>query len=238
MRCWFFPLFLCLMVRPLAAQTDALEKFEVILVGPQNTDRHHAAQVDYYVDYYYFLDDEIDRWLEEVDGTLRVIRKRNRRRIEAKRPIRSRDYPQWRRSMDLMEVLLADKQLVRSYIDAWQAFDYTKPDSVTKVFMSVFAKDDCYDLISEELVLAPKEYKISLFEPAPERFSWNEFIPKTSFQCPDGYRPAGKNCQKKMEVEVITPLDPEPVFQVRNLLNDLPFHLEGFKQITCSNQGE
>lgn len=227
-----FLLFLFLNLPLLAfSQTVDLINFEVTLIGPYNTDRHHSAQVDYYLDYFDYLEEEVDLWLSELEEDLKGIKKRNQKRIDRKKPIKQRDYPAWKKKNQLVKELKVDKQSIQEYIALWENFDLTKPDSVARVFMNEYEEKSCYDLISAKLVLAPKEYKISLYEPESGFFDWNEYIPKTGYLCPQGYRPNGKNCRKNIELEVDQTR--ASLFIVRNLLTDLPFHLDGFKQITC-----
>lgn len=215
----------------LPAQTTELINFEVTLIGPRNTDLHHPNQIGYYVDYFNYLEEEVDIYLKEINKDLRAIRKRNKRRIDNKRPIKSRDYPAWKKSNVILEDLKKDKSTVIEFREKWVSFDFAEPDSVVKVFMSAFDENLCFDLISKKLVLAPKEYEISLSDPMPDVLEWKEFIPKLSFNCPEGYTPNGKTCWRKMEIEIENPIP--PIFLIENELTDMPFHLDGFKQITC-----
>lgn len=213
------------------SQTTNLINYEVTLIGPRNTDLHHPLQVDYYVDYFNYLEEEVDVWLREVNRDLKDIRKRNKNRIIKKRPLKTRDYPAWKKNNEILADLQADKKTIQAYITYWETFDFNKPDSAVHVFMENFDEDLCYDLISEQIVLAPKEYKIQLFEPEPDLFVWYEFIKKETLTCPTDYENKGKTCAKRMElaIEKETP----PVFLIQNQLTDLPFHLDGYKQITC-----
>jgi len=215
----------------LFSQTNSLISYEVTLIGPKNTDLHHPAQVDYYVDYFLFLEEEVDAWLGEINRDLRGIRKRNKNRIIKKKPIKTRDYPAWKKNNEILKDLETDKAIIQKYIAYWENFDFSKPDSAVHVFMENFDENLCYDLISEQIVLAPREYKIKLFEPEPNLFVWYEFIKKDAFTCPSDYENKGKTCAKRMElaIEKETP----PVFLIQNQLTDLPFHLDGYKQITC-----
>lgn len=215
----------------LNAQTENLINYEVTLIGPQNVDLHHPAQVNYYVDYFSFLEEEIDTWLTELNSELKVIKKRNRKRIANKRPIKSKDYPAWKKNSDIIKDLEQDKEYVQNYVSLWENFDYIEPDSVTKLFMERFDKDLCYDLISEKLVLSPKEYQISIYQPASALFYWKEFIPKAGFQCPTDYQLDGKICWQEIVVNIDNTID--STFLIQNKLTNLPFHLDGFKQITC-----
>lgn len=205
--------------------------YEVTLVGPSNVNHHHPVQVDYYLDYFAFLEEEVDVWLGELNKDLRVIRKRNRKRIENKRPIKSRDYPAWKKNTDIIKDLEADKIRVQNYISLWENYDYTEPDSVMKVFMNIFDETLCFDLISEQLVLSPKEYLINNYQPESNLFIWKEYIPKNSFQCSEGYETEGKICSKVIELAIDQTISSS--FLIQNKLTDLPFHLDGFKQITC-----
>ena len=222
---------LCFSINLLPAQTADLLNFEVTLIGPRNTDLHHPNQIAYYADYYNYLEEEVDLFIKEINKDLRAIRKRNRRRIENRRPIKSRDYPAWKNNTAILEDLKKDKQLVQVFQSKWENFNYEQPDSVVKVFMSAFDENLCFDLISKKLVLAPKEYEISLSEPLNKVFEWREFIPKNSLKCPDEYTANGKTCWRKMSVDIENSID--PVFLIENELTDMPFHLDGFKQITC-----
>ncbi|MFK7980519.1 MAG: hypothetical protein AB8G86_11085 [Saprospiraceae bacterium] len=215
----------------LQAQTENLINYEVTLIGPSNVDHHHLAQVNYYLDYFAYLEEEVDAWLKELNGELKLIRKRNRKRIDNKRPIKSKDYPAWKKNTDIIKDLEQDKYYIKTYITLWENYNYVAPDSVTKIFMTIFDKSLCFDLISEKLVLSPKEYKIVTYEPVPNIFIWKEFIPKTSFQCPVGYETNGKTCWKELSVDIENTMP--PVFLIQNKLTQLPFHLDGFKQITC-----
>lgn len=228
----FFTSCLLLSSFVLAAQTADLINFEVTLIGPRNTDLHHPNQIDYYIDYFDYLEEEVDIYLKEINKDLRDIRKRNKRRIENKRPIKSRDYPVWKKNNAILEDLEQDKKTVQSFRADWENFNYSEPDSVVKVFMTIFDENLCFDLISKKLVLAPKEYEISMSEPVNRFLVWREFIPKTSFRCPEEYTANGKTCWKKLEIEIEQAID--PVFLIENELTDMPFHLDGFKQITCN----
>ena len=205
--------------------------YEVTLIGPSNVNHHHPVQVDYYLDYFAFLEEEVNVWLGELNKDLRVIRKRNRKRIENKRPIKSKDYPTWKKNTDIIKDLEADKIRIKNYISLWENYDYTEPDSVMQVFMKTFDEVLCFDLISERLILSPKEYSINTFQPAPNLFIWKEYVPKNSFQCPAGYEADGKICWKEFNLEIDKALP--STFQIQNKLTNLPFHLDGFKQITC-----
>lgn len=213
------------------SQSIDLINYEVTLIGPRNTDLHHPTQVDYYIDYFSFLEEEVDAWLGEINRDLRAIRKRNKNRIIRKKPIKTRDYPAWKKNNEILLDLEADKAVIKKYIAYWENFDFTKPDSAVQVFMENFDENLCYDLISEQIVLAPKEYKIQLFEPQPDLFVWYEFIHKETFTCPTDYEDKGKTCAKRMELAIEK--ENPPVFLIQNQLTDLPFHLDGYKQITC-----
>lgn len=215
----------------LISQTTTLINYEVTLIGPRNTDIHHLAQVDYYVDYFTFLEEEVDDWLGEINRDLRDIRKRNKRRIVRKKPIKTRDYPSWKKNNEILKDLEADKSTIQKYIAHWENFDFSKPDSAVQVFMENFDEELCYDLISEHIVLAPKEYKIQLYNPEPDLFVWYEFIKKETVTCPTDYENKGKTCAKRMELAIEK--ENPPVFLIQNQLTDLPFHLDGYKQITC-----
>ena len=231
----YVPFIFCLLFSTsLLSQTTGLVNFEVILIGPKNTDRHHPKQVKYYLEYFDFLNEEIDLWAAELNRELRGVRKRNKRRIEKKRPIKVRDYPIWKKNNEILESLDEDKKVVANYIDLWQNFNYEIPDSAVHVFMNLYNENNCYDLISSQLVLAPKEYKIILFEPQNGYFDWKEYIPKISVRCPQEYTANGTTCAKKMELPIANSETP-PIFLIENLLTNLPFHLDGFKQITCPN---
>ena len=169
--------------------------------------------------------------MKELNSELKVIRKRNRKRIDNKRPIKSKDYPVWKKNTDIIKDLEQDKAYIKTYTDLWENYNYVAPDSVTKVFMDVFDENLCFDLISKKLVLSPKEYKIATYEPVANIFIWKEFIPKSGFQCPDGYETNGKTCWKELSVDIENLIP--PVFLIQNKLTQLPFHLDGFKQITC-----
>ncbi len=224
-------IFLLFFSTSLLGQTENLLNYEVTLIGPSNVDHHHPTQVNYYLDYLDFLEEEVDIWLKELNTELKVIRKKNRRRIENKRPIKSRDYPTWKKNNDIIKDLEQDKLFIKNYKMLWEKFDYIEPDSVTTVFMNVFDQDACYDLISEKLVLSPKEYKIATYQPEDKLFIWREFIPKSSFQCPTGYQTKRRTCWQELSIDIDKPID--AVFLIQNKLTDLPFHLDGFKQITC-----
>jgi len=215
----------------LFSQTTTLINYEVTLIGPRNTDLHHEAQIDYYVDYFSFLEEEVDTWLREINRDLKDIRKRNKNRIIKKRPIKTRDYPAWKNNNEIKKDLEADKATIQKYIADWENFDFNRPDSAVHVFMENFDEELCYDLISEKIVLAPKEYKIQLFQPEPDLFVWYEFIKKETVTCPTDYENKGKTCAKRMELAIEKA--PAPVFLIQNQLTDLPFHLDGYKQITC-----
>lgn len=215
----------------LPAQTENLLNYEVTLIGPNNVDRHHSVQINYYLDYFKYLEEEVDTWLKELNKELRLIRKKNRKRIENKRPIKSKDYPVWKKNNIIIKDLEIDKILIQNYTALWKNYDYIEPDSVTKVFMDTFKEALCYDLISKKLVLSPKEYTITTYQPDPSRFIWKEFVPKTSFQCPKGYETDGKICWQKLSLAIEDTLP--PIFLIQNKLTHLPFHLDGFKQITC-----
>ena len=215
----------------LNAQTENLINYEVTLIGPSNVDHHHPVQISYYLDYFDFLEEEVNVWLKELNRELKTIRKRNRKRIENKRPIKSRDYPAWKKNTDIIKDLEQDKIHIKNYISHWENYNYEEPDSVMKVFMKVHDEGLCFDLISEKLVLSPKEYSINTFQPAPNLFIWKEYIPKNSFQCPEGYDSIGKTCSKKVSLEIDNSLP--SIFLIQNKLTNLPFHLDGFKQITC-----
>ncbi len=223
--------FFFLYALPLFSQTTTLINYEVTLIGPRNTDLHHRVQIDYYVDYFMFLEEEVDTWLGEINRDLRAIRKRNKNRIIKKKPIKTRDYPAWKNNNEIKKDLEADKKTIQEYIAYWENFDFSKPDSAVQVFMENFDENLCYDLISQEIVLAPKEYKIQLFEPESDLFIWYEFIKKESFTCPTDYENKGKTCAKRMELAIEK--ENPPVFLIQNQLTDLPFHLDGYKQITC-----
>ena len=162
----------------LNAQTENLINYKVTLIGPSNVDHHHPTQINYYLDYFAYLKEEVDIWLKELNSELKIIRKKNRKRIENKRPIKSRDYPAWKKNNDLIKDLEQDKIYIQEYIYLWENFNYVVPDSVTKVFMDVFDKNLCFDLISEKLVLSPKEYQIATYQPETNLFVWKEFMPK------------------------------------------------------------
>jgi len=228
---YFKFIFLLLTCIHLNAQTENLTNYEVTLIGPNNVDHHHPVQVDYYLDYFDYLKEEVDIWLGELNSELRVIKKRNRRRIENKRPIKSKDYPAWKKNNDIIKDLEQDKALIQNYITLWENYNYTEPDSVTKVFMKVFEETLCFDLISEKLVLSPKEYKIATYQPKTNLFVWKEFIPKSSFQCPQGYQTNEKTCWQELSLDIENTMP--SVFLIQNKLTQLPFHLDGFKQITC-----
>lgn len=213
------------------AQTENLLNYEVTLIGPNNVNLHHPKQVLYYLEYFDFLEEEVDIWLKELSRELNVIKKRNRRRIEKERPIKSRDYPTWKKNSDIIKDLEQDKLFLEHYKDLWQNFDHNEPDSVTAHFMNIFNTNACYDLISEKLVLSPKEYDITTYEPTRNLFYWKEFIPKNGFQCPDNYQANGKTCWTTLSIEVDQAIN--PIFLIQNKITDLPFHLDGFKQITC-----
>lgn len=215
----------------LNAQTENLINYEVTLIGPSNVDHHHPIQVNYYLEYFAFLEEEVDVWLKELNRDLKAIRKRNRKRIENKRPIKSRDYPAWKKNTDIIKDLEQDKIRVMSYISLWENYNYEAPDSVMKVFMKIHDEALCFDLISQKLVLSPKEYSINTFQPVPNFFIWKEYIPKYSFQCPDGYDSIGKICSKEVSLEIDSTIP--SIFLIQNNLTNLPFHLDGFKQITC-----
>ena len=217
----------------LKAQTADLVNFEVTLIGPYNTDRHHPKQIKYYLDYFEYLDGEINLWLSELNAGLKDIRKRNGRRIQKRKPIKAKDYPVWKKNNQIIKSLEEDKKVIAKYVKLWKSFNIKAPDSVAYVFMEIFDENLCYDLISDKIVLAPKEYKITLFEPEKDYFDWKEFIPKTAYRCPEGYESNGKNCAIKLDLE-ITDIE-QPIFLIQNLLTDLPFHLDGFKRITCPN---
>ncbi len=231
MQYYIKTIFLLLSSISLNAQTENLINYDVTLIGPSNVDHHHPAQINYYLDYFAYLEEEVDVWLKELNDELRTIRKRNRKRIANKRPIKSKDYPVWKKNNDIIKDLEQDKIYIQAYIDLWENYNYTAPDSVTQVFMDVFDENLCFDLISEKLVLSPKEYQIATYQPATNLFIWKEFMPKTSFQCPEGYETDGKTCWQELSVPIknTTP----PVFLIQNKLTRLPFHLDGFKQITC-----
>jgi len=215
----------------LNGQTTSLISYEVTLIGPSNTDLHHPVQVDYYIDYFTFLEEEVDEWLREINRDLKDIRKRNKNRIVKKKPIKTRDYPAWKKNNEILKDLESDKASIQKYIAYWENFDFTKPDSAVHVFMENFDEQLCYDLISSEIVLAPQEYKIQLFEPEPNLFIWFEFIDKETSVCPTGYQSKGKTCAKRMELAIDKEI--APIFLIQNELTDLPFHLDGYKQITC-----
>ncbi len=215
----------------LSSQTSSLISYEVTLIGPSNTDLHHPVQVDYYIDYFTFLEEEVDDWLREINRDLKNIRKRNKNRIVKKKPIKTRDYPAWKKNNEILKDLESDKASIQEYIVYWENFDFTKPDSAVHVFMENFDEQLCYDLISSEIVLAPQEYKIQLFEPEPNLFIWFEFIDKETSVCPTGYQSKGKTCAKRMELAIDKEI--APIFLIQNQLTDLPFHLDGYKQITC-----
>ena len=215
----------------LSGQTTSLISYEVTLIGPSNTDLHHPVQVDYYIDYFTFLEEEVDDWLREINRDLKNIRKRNKNRIVKKKPIKTRDYPAWKKNNEILKDLESDKASIQEYIAHWENFDFTKPDSAVHVFMENFDEQLCYDLISSEIVLAPQEYRIQLFEPEPNLFIWFEFIDKETIACPTGYQSKGKTCAKRMELAIDKEI--APVFLIQNQLTDLPFHLDGYKQITC-----
>lgn len=215
----------------LSAQTADLINFEVTLIGPRNTDLHHPKQIAYYLDYFDYLEEEVDIYLKEINKDLRDIKKRNKRRIENKRPIKSRDYPVWKKNTVILEDLEKDKATVIEFREQWANFNYVEPDSVVKVFMTAFEEDLCFDLISKRLVLAPKEYEISISQPFNEFLEWKEFIPKTSFKCPEEYTPNGKTCWRTLDIQIEQAID--SIFLIENELTDMPFHLDGFKQITC-----
>jgi len=225
--CYFF----CLCFTSLFGQTANLISYEVTLLGPRNTDMHHPVQVDYYVDYYKFLEEEVDEWLREINRDLKDIRKRNKSRIVKKKPIKTRDYPAWKKNNEILKDLEEDKASIQAFIAHWENFDFTKPDSAVHVFMENFDENLCYDIISEEIVLSPKEYKISLLKPEPNVFIWYEFIKKDAFTCPKDYQNKGRTCAKRMELAIDNEIP--PVFLIQNQLTDLPFHLDGYKRITC-----
>ncbi|MEM6319711.1 MAG: hypothetical protein AAF960_18715 [Bacteroidota bacterium] len=217
----------------LTAQADPLYNYDVTLIGPLNTDKHHAEQVTYYLDYFDYLAEEVDVWRAEVKKSLAIIRRQNRKRIAKKKPIRARDYPAWKRNNELLESLNDDAQLVQIYFQKWANYDIRKPDSVQQVFKERFLDKNCYDLISAELVLAPDEYKINLATTETNFFTWKEFIPKQGIRCPQAYTDNGKSCERSLEIELETPQQSKDFFLITNLLSDLPFHLDGFKQISC-----
>lgn len=215
---------------PLISQSISLSNFDVVLVGPKNTNRHHPAQIDYYIDYYKFLEEEVDLWLSEINLEQSIIKRRNRKRIRKKKPIRLADYPKWKYNRELVESLESDKQLVTNFISYWQDYN-VKPDSVLRDFQKIYDEDLCFDIISKDIVLSKEEYSISLYEAPKGTFDWEEFIQRQKGNCPTDYLPSGKTCNKHIEIE--TTFQKPLVFNIMNLLDDLPIHLDGWKKVTC-----
>jgi hypothetical protein len=219
---------------PLPAQSTTLTNYEVTLVGPLNTDKHHPAQKAYYIDYFGFLLEEVDQWLKEVNRELKNIKRRNRKRIKKQKPIKLKDYPKWKLNNELTRSLSADQVIIEDYIQKWKDYNIATPDSVMRSFQNAYDPDLCFDLITSEIVLSKEEYLIENDEVENGYFVWNEFIQKSSYNCPTEYRDNGKTCIKSREIESQSQLP--PTFLISNLLTDLPVHLDGWKIITCPTE--
>jgi len=230
-----FPCLILLSLMPglLYAQTAPLLNFEAVLVGPENTDRHHPVQIEYYKDYYIFLSEEVDIWLGEVNQELRTIKRRNRKRIKKKKPIKLKDYPKWKQNRELIKSLEKDKILIKNYIEHWENYD-TRKDSVMADFQLIYDPNRCFDLITADIVLSKEEYSIDTYEAPPDYFDWNEFTIRQKGNCPDSYMPQGKTCVKNIEVE--TTFQKPPVYTILNLLQDIPVHLDGYKEVSCDGK--
>ena len=228
---FYLTTFLFFFITYLPAQTLALTNFDVVLVGPLNTDRYHQVQEEYYRGYFIFLNKEVNDWLKEVNGELKVIARRNRRRLRKKRPVKFKDYPAWKAKKELRKSLENDKTHIKEYIQKWADYDKNQ-ETVMQRFMKIYNDSLCIDIISSKIVLSPKEYIINLYQPEMGYFNWNEFIPKTSFQCPENYIIQGKSCIKNIELK--TEIKATPIFSILNLLNDLPIYLDGWKEIDCN----
>lgn len=177
---WYFIIFLALYTSPLFSQTTPLSLLEIILVGPKNTDRHHPAQKEYYQEYYQVLIAEIDLWLEELESHQKSIKRNNKRRIKRKKPIKNKDIPKWNANVKLIKGLRADRLLIEEYLEKWNELSEVDNTKLLQ-FQTIYNGDGCYDLITPNLVLSPKEYTILPYYPKEDLFEWREFFPETVF---------------------------------------------------------